>query len=118
MNYEKLKNYCLSKKGVNETYPFDDITTVFKVGSKMFALVNKNSNPLSISLKCEPFLSQNLRREYSSIKPGYHLNKMHWNTIEIDDFIEEEKVYWLIDLSYDLVYKGLKNSEKIDISSK
>jgi predicted DNA-binding protein (MmcQ/YjbR family) len=118
MDFEGLKNYCLSKKGAAETYPFDDKTTVFKVGSKMFALANKNSNPLSISLKCEPYLSQDLRREYSSITPGYHLNKLHWNTIEINDSIEEEKICWLIDLSYDLVYKGLKNSEKINISLK
>lgn len=118
MDFQVFKYYCLSKNGVTETYPFDDITTVFKVGSKMFALLNKNASPISISLKCEPFLSQDLRREYFSIKPGYHLNKLHWNTIEIDGTIEEEKVFWLIDLSYDLVYKGLKKSEKIKISSK
>lgn len=117
MDFEGFKNYCLSKKGVAETYPFDDKTTVFKVGSKMFALANKNSKPLSISLKCEPYLSQDLRREYTSITPGYHLNKLHWNTVQLDDSIEEVKVCWLIDLSYDLVYKGLKNSERIKISS-
>ncbi|MFL0248264.1 MmcQ/YjbR family DNA-binding protein [Candidatus Clostridium stratigraminis] len=118
MDFEWFKNYCLSKKGAAETYPFDDKTTVFKVGSKMFALTNKNSNPLSISLKCEPYLSQDLRREYSSITPGYHLNKFHWNTIQLDDSIEEEKVRLLIDLSYDLVFKGLKNSDKLNISLK
>lgn len=115
MDFQIIKNYCLHKAGVTETYPFDNITTVFKVGSKMFALINKDSNPLSISLKCEPFLSQDLRREYASIKPGYHLNKNHWNTIEINDTVEE-KIFWLIDLSYDLVYKGLKKAEKIRLS--
>lgn len=118
MNFKAIKDYCLSKNGVTETYPFDDTTAVFKVGSKMFLLSNINSSPLSISLKCEPFLSQDLRREYVSVKPGYHLNKIHWNTIEINDSIEEKKIYWLIDLSYDLVYKGLKKPEKISISLK
>lgn len=117
MDFQTIKKYCLSKNGVTETYPFDDVTTVFKIGSKMFVICNKDINPLTISLKCEPFLSQDLRREYSSIKPGYHLNKLHWNTIEVNDTIEEDKILWLIDLSYDLVFKGLKKSEKLKISS-
>lgn len=111
MDFLTVKNYCMSKKGVTETYPFDDITAVFKVGSKMFALINKD-NAISISLKCEPFLSQDLRREYNSIKPGYHLNKVHWNTVELDGLVEDEKIFWLIDLSYDLVFKKLNKSEK------
>jgi predicted DNA-binding protein (MmcQ/YjbR family) len=112
MDFEYIKKYCLNKKGVTETYPFDDITTVFKVGTKMFALTNKNNSPLSISLKCDPFLSQDLRREYEAIKPGYHLNKTHWITVEIDGSVTSEKILWLIDLSYELVFKSLSKSEK------
>ena len=118
MDFDYIKKYCLNKKGVTETYPFDNITTVFKVGTKMFALTNKNNVPLSISLKCDPFLSQDLRREYEAIKPGYHLNKTHWITVEIDGSVTSEKILWLIDLSYDLVFKGLKKEEKNIISNR
>lgn len=112
MDFQYIKNYCLNKKGVKETYPFDNITTVFKIGTKMFALTNGNNDPLSISLKCDPFLSQDLRREYKAIKPGYHLNKTHWITVEIDGSVASEKILWLINLSYELVYRSLNKSEK------
>lgn len=117
MDFDYIKKYCLYKKGVTETYPFDDITTVFKIGTKMFALTNKNNSPLSISLKCDPFLSEDLRREYEAIKPGYHLNKTHWITVEIDGSITSEKILWLIDLSYELVFKSLSKSERTMLMS-
>lgn len=113
MVLKEFKSYCLAKKGVIETFPFDDETLVLKVGSKMFALTNVNSPILEISLKCDPLMALDLRREYNSIKPGYHLNKTHWNTITVDGTIPEDKILFLIDLSYDLVYKGLKKSEKL-----
>jgi predicted DNA-binding protein (MmcQ/YjbR family) len=113
MDLKEFKEYCLRKKGVTETFPFDDETLVLKVGSKMFALTNINKQILEINLKCDPFMSQDLRSEYSSIKPGYHMNKTHWNTITVDGTIPKDKLLFLIDLSYDLVYKGLKKSEKL-----
>ena len=116
MTLEDLKKYCLDKKGVKGYFPFDDEVLVFKVGSKMFALTNIKSFDLTISLKCEPFLSIDLRRDYAAITPGYHLNKKHWNTVLIDGSIDEDKIYWLIDLSYDLVFKGLKKIEKEEIN--
>jgi len=103
---------CLGSQGVQG---FDEETLVFKVGSKMFALTNINSPKLSISLKCYPFMSQDLRHDYPCIKPGYHLNKEHWNTIEIDGTLEDNKIFYLIDHSYNLVFKGLKKSEKAAI---
>ena len=106
MDLNALKNYCLSKKGATENFPFDDETLVFKVGNKMFAITNINDPNLKVSLKCDPNLALDLRREYPAIKPGYHLNKTHWNTIEVDGSISEDKIYWLITLSYDLVLKG------------
>lgn len=112
MNLDNFKAYCLRKKGVIEDYPFDDETLVLKVGGKMFALTNVNDPKFKISLKCEPFLAIDLRRDFEVIKPGYHLNKIHWNTIEIDGTISEDKIYWLIDMSYDLVFKGLKKEEQ------
>ena len=112
LSLEAFKNYCLSKKGVTEYFPFDDETLVFKVSSKMFALTNINKPILEVNLKCEPFMAEDLRRDFDAIKPGYHMNKKHWNTIILDGSISDEKILFLIDLSYELVYKGLKKSEK------
>lgn len=115
MNLQELKNYCLNKKGVYEDFPFDDETLVLKVGSKMFALTNINEEDLKINLKCDPIMSQDLRREYNSIKPGYHMNKMHWNTVEINGSIDDKTIKMLIDISYDLVFKGLKKREREEV---
>ena len=112
MNLQDFRDYCLKKNGVAEYFPFDEETLVFKVGSKMFALTNINNSVFEVNLKCEPIMSEDLRREYSAIKPGYHMNKKHWNTITIDNSIPEDKVRFLIDLSYDLVFRGLKKSER------
>lgn len=112
MNYDDFKSYCMQKVGVTETFPFDEETLVFKVSSKMFALTNISKEKFDISLKCEPLLAISLRNEFNAIKPGYHLNKTHWITIDIDGTIEDDKIKFFIDLSYDLVVKGLKKSEK------
>ena len=116
MTLEEFKKHCLNKKGVKGYFPFDNEVLVFKVGSKMFALTNIKTFDLKISLKCEPLLSIDLRREYTAIEPGYHLNKKHWNTTLIDGSINDDKIYWLIDLSYDLVFKGLKKMEKEELN--
>lgn len=115
MDLKQFKSYCLSKKGVSEAFPFDEETLVLKVGSKMFALTNINNPILEVNLKCDPFMSQDLRKEYSSIKPGYHMNKTHWNTVTVDGTVPEDKLLFLIDLSYDLVFKSLKKSEKLAV---
>ena len=117
MILEDFKKYCLNKKGVKGYFPFDDEVLVFKVGSKMFALTNIKTSDLKISLKCEPLLSIDLRRDFTAIEPGYHLNKKHWNTVLVDGSIDDGQMYWLIDLSYDLVFKGLKKSEKEEINA-
>ena len=113
MNLEDIRRYCASKKGNHETFPFDEETLVIRVASKMYLLTNINSKDLSISLKCDPFMAQDLRRDFEAITAGYHLNKKHWITVAIDGSIEEDKIYYLIDLSYELVYKGLKKAEKL-----
>jgi Uncharacterized protein conserved in bacteria len=112
INLQQLKKYCLGKKGVCEAFPFDDETLVFKVGSKMFALTNIKDKELKVNLKCDPMMAQDLRREYEAIKPGYHMNKTHWNTVELDGSLEDKTVEMLIDISYDLVFKGLKKKER------
>ena len=115
LSLETLKKYCASKKGVTECYPFDDETLVFKIGSKMFALTNINEPILQVNLKCDPFMSEDLRRDFHAIIPGYHMNKKHWNTIILDGSISDEKILFLVDLSFELVYRGLKKSEKREL---
>ena len=112
MNVEDISEYCLSKKGVTEDYPFDDVTLVLKVMGKMFALVVWAESPLRINLKCDPDLALHLREAYKAIQPGYHMNKKHWNTITLDNSIPDEEILTIIDDSYDLVVRGLKKSDK------
>ncbi|WP_366186389.1 MmcQ/YjbR family DNA-binding protein [Flavobacterium ovatum] len=110
MNLESYYEYCLSKKGVTEHFPFDENTLVFKVGEKMFALSSlvqwENGNP-SVNLKCNPERALELRAEYDSVQPGYHMSKVHWNTIAFNQDVSDEMMRGLIDDSYNLVFKSL-----------
>jgi predicted DNA-binding protein (MmcQ/YjbR family) len=112
MDLEILRRYCSQKKGVTEDFPFDDVTMVIKVGNKMFLLMNITQQPLRMNLKCDPLVAEGLRDRYKSVLPGYHMNKMHWNTIILDGTIPENVICSMIDDSYDLVYSGLKKSER------
>ena len=114
MNIEAYRNYCLNKKGVTESFPFDAETLVFKVGGKMFALTNIDSF-ISINLKCDPELSLELREQYQAVKPGYHMNKKHWNSITVNGDLSDPKIYELIDLSYNLVVKSLTKKLKTEL---
>ena len=102
MNTERIREYCISKANVTEGFPFGEDTLVFKVNGKIFALVNLGGD-LSINLKCDPLLALELRERYSSVSPGYHMNKKHWNTVSLDGSIPEKEVLSWIDHSYDLV---------------
>ena len=117
MKLEKIREYCLAKKGVTESFPFDDVTLVLKVGSKMFGLFNVNSDKATINLKCDPTIAEFLRTKYEDdIRPGYHMNKKHWNTVNVDSsIIPESEIIDMINNSYDLVFKGLKKAEKEDV---
>ena len=111
MNIESFRDYCLRKKGVKESFPFDETTLVFKVFNKMFALTDLEGK-FSINLKCEPEKAIELRELHPSVVPGYHMNKRHWNTIRIDGSIEDELIYGWIDDSYDLVVASLSKKDK------
>lgn len=102
MNVESIREYCIKKKNVTESFPFGDDTLVFKTGGKIFALVNLDGE-LSINLKCEPSLALELRERYPSVTPGYHMNKKHWNTINLDGTIPDNEIFSWIDHSYDRV---------------
>jgi predicted DNA-binding protein (MmcQ/YjbR family) len=110
MNLEKLYEYCLSKKGVTEYFPFDEDTLVFKVGEKLFALTSlsqfEKGEP-RVNLKCNPERALELRAEFEDIQPGYHMSKMHWNTINVNRGVTDKMILELIDHSYDLVFKSL-----------
>lgn len=111
MNIEDLRNYCLSKKGVTEGFPFDETTLVFKVLGKMFALTDTEKT-FSINLKCEPQKAIELREQYTYVKPGYHMSKKHWNTIYPDESIDDSQIYKWIDDSYELVVSKLTKKQK------
>lgn len=106
MDIEKLREYCISKKGVTEEFPFGADTLVFKVGGKMFALTGLNED-LSINLKCDPELAIDLRERYPAVQPGYHMNKTHWNTVYINGSVSDKLVCEWIDHSYDEVVSKL-----------
>ena len=112
MNIEQIREFCLKKKGVTEEFPFDEETLVFKVMGKIFLLASLYSFPLQINLKCDPEKAVELREEYESVQPGYHMNKIHWNTIIVDGSVSVNKIFEWIDDSYNLVVAGLKKSER------
>ena len=104
MYVEQFRDYCLSKVGVTEEFPFDEHTLVFKVMGKVFAIVPLERNPSQANLKCDPERAQRLREEYDGlIYPGFHMNKKHWNTILLAERLPSKLVVELIDHSYDLV---------------
>lgn len=111
MNIEELREYCLSLKGVTEDFPFDETTLVFKVAGKMFCLTDLEDK-FSLALKNHPEKNIELREEFTAVKPGYHMSKKHWNTIEIDGSMHDNLLKDLIDESYDLVVMKLTRIEK------
>ena len=118
MNLEIYYEYCLSKKGVTEHFPFDQDTLVFKVGGKMFALSSlyqwEKGEP-SVNLKCNPDYALELRAQYGDIKPAFHMSKVHWNTVVINSEVPDKFVKELIDDSYDLVFKSLTKKIQSEI---
>lgn len=111
MNIEEFREYCISKKGVKETFPFDDTTLVMKILDKIFALANLDG-PLNINLKCDPEKAVELREQYDAVKPGYHMSKIHWNTVQMDGSIDLRTIESWIDDSYDLVVSKMSKTKQ------
>ena len=105
MNIEEIREYCLSKKGATESFPFDQTTLVFKVGNKMFALAGLESG--YINLKCKPELAIERREEFAEITPGFHMNKTHWNSVVYNKSLNSAFVKEMIDESYNLIFNSL-----------
>src|SRR6476660_1489789 len=107
MDLEVFREYCLKKAGVTEGTPFGEDVLVFKVAGKIFALASLDEVPTTVNLKCDPDLALELRDRYEQVRPGYHMNKKHWNTIEIEAGIPDAEIRKMIDHSYELVAKKL-----------
>lgn len=104
MDVETIREYCLSKKGVTESFPFDDVSLVMKVMDKMFALIDLEEAK-SISLKCDPEQAIDLREHYSGIEGAYHFNKKYWNSVRLDMDVDDSLIKKLVDHSYEEVIK-------------
>ncbi|MGO4371231.1 MmcQ/YjbR family DNA-binding protein [Paenibacillus sp. 2TAB19] len=105
---QSLIQYCEQLTGARRDFPFGPEPLVMKVAGKMFALFGDQS----ISLKCDPVIAQNLREQHEAVKPGYHLNKKHWNTVHIDASLSEEELHAMIDHSYELVVASLTKADR------
>jgi predicted DNA-binding protein (MmcQ/YjbR family) len=112
MNPDELRDHCLSFAGAEETFPFGPETSVFKVAGKMFALSQLEADSLQVSLKCEPELAEALRAAHEAVRPGYHLNKRHWNTVIVDGSLPDDAVRDMIEDSYDLVVSRLPRARR------
>ena len=107
MNADQLRGWCLQQGGAFEDFPFGREHSVFKVAGKMFALSALDRDPLEVSVKCEPELAVELRNSYPAIRPGYHLNKRHWNTVTLDGTLPDPMVHDMVEDSYDLIMAAM-----------
>lgn len=111
MNFDELREYCLSKKNTTEDYPFDENTPCFRVAGKIYAITSFKF-PLSVNLKCDPELAADLRERYGDVLPGYHMNKKHWNTVMLQGNLSSNEIKKMIDHSYDLILNSLAGKRK------
>ena len=112
MDLEQFREYCLSRVAATESMPFGEGVLVFKVAGKMFALAALDEFPVTVNLKCDPDLALELRDRYEQVRPGYHMNKRHWNTVEIDSGVPEAELCKMIEHSYDLVVRALSKAQR------
>ncbi|MFI5222483.1 MAG: MmcQ/YjbR family DNA-binding protein [Bacteroidia bacterium] len=115
MNIEIFREYCLKKKGVEETFPFGEETLVFKVMGKMFALIGLD-DPDNCNLKCDPEKALELRSEFEAVQPGYHMNKQHWNTIHFNLDLNDSEILKQVDHSYGLVVSSLPKKDQLALA--
>src|ERR1700731_1646883 len=115
MDLEQFREYCLNKPHVTESTPFGEDVLVFKVGGKIFALAALDEFPSTVNLKCDPDLALELRDRYEEVQPGYHMNKKHWNTVELEGGIPTAGLRKMIDHSYALVVASLPKSMRAKI---
>ena len=115
MNIEELRDYCLQKNQVTEGFPFGEDTLVFKVGGKLFLLIGLEESD-RFNVKCDPELAIELRERHPEVKPGYHMNKAHWNTVYMDGNLTQKQLRDMIDHSYEQVIKSLPKKIRAEIN--
>lgn len=115
MNIEDFRAYCLSFKGATESMPFDDKVLVFKVMNKMFCLTNIEDFS-SINVKCDPEHAIALREQYEAVQPGYHMSKVHWNTVHLDGSLPVAQIHQWVQDSYDLIVSGLTKKLQAELA--
>lgn len=118
MNIEEFRQFCLALGPVEETFPFDEVTLVFKIGGKMFALTGLDSPEFAVNLKCDPEKSAELREKYEEVQPGFHMNKLHWNTVNFEGSLSDDFLKDLIRHSYDLIVSKLPRKILAEINMK
>ncbi|MEO6872954.1 MAG: MmcQ/YjbR family DNA-binding protein [Chthoniobacterales bacterium] len=116
MDLETFREYCLTKSGATEDTPFGPDALVFKVGGKMFALASLDDVPPRVNLKCDPDLALELRDRYEEVRPGYHMNKKHWNTVELSGGVPAAELRRMIDHSYQQVLASLTKKDRAMIT--
>lgn len=112
MTIDSFREYCLSKKGVTEDFPFDEVTLCLRVAGKIFAITGLDSEAFTVNLKCEPDYAEDLRERHPEVQPGWHMNKKHWNTVDFEGALDEKMLRHLVDHSYEQVVKTLKKAER------
>lgn len=115
MNVEEIHNYCVHKTEVTEGMPFGDTVVVYKVLGKVFLLLSLDDTPLQFNAKCDPGKAIELREQYDCVRPGYHMNKKHWNTIIVDGSANDKLLMEWIDHSYDMVVRGLPRKDRMKL---
>jgi len=113
VNAEEIREFCLSMKAVEESFPFDSETLVFKVGGKIFLLMGIESKPIQFNVKCDPDKAIELREKYSCVLPGYHMNKMHWNTVVCNGSLPKDVYFNFIKDSYTLITTSLPKKTRL-----
>jgi predicted DNA-binding protein (MmcQ/YjbR family) len=116
MQIEAFCDYCLAKPFTSSDTPFDEITVVFRVANKIFALTHLDPDHFTVNMKCDPTWAEELREQYEAVEPGFHMNKKHWNTVHFQSDAPQELLLQLIDKSYQLVYDSLPSKIKKELN--
>jgi len=112
MHIEQFREYCQTKKGVTEDFPFDEYTMCVRVMGKIFAITGLDAEQFTVNLKCDPDYALELRERHPEVQPGWHMNKKHWNTVDFEGSLDEKMLRHLIDHSYEQVVKSLKKADR------
>lgn len=113
MNFDNARAYLKKRPASVEDFPFGPDAYVYKISSRMFALMVESEGVARLNLKCDPAEALFLRDMFDAVVPGYHMNKTHWNTVILDGSIPRGEIERMIDRSYALVVKRLKRAERI-----